>query len=222
MNNIPKNNAENILKRFDMISETGTPAPGLRFVGEHTENPGERLALEHAEKYEADAVYFRKFDDGRSPVPQIYIYDFTQNKKDEAELTTLYKRLWNSGQVPIFFVFLKTEVRIFSCLKQPKLDEKTGRISITFLEKIRLASKAKKEIDKYRHFSAKKFDNGTFWSNPEYADKFRQKESAYVKLLTELRRTRQTIIREKIVAKGDGPEASDHVGSCKIPGGSER
>ncbi len=201
MNNFPKNNFKNILKRFDMISDTGTPAPGLLFVGKHTENLSERLDLEHAEKYRADAVYFRKFDDGRSPIPQIYIYDFTQNKKDRAELATLYKQLWNSGQVPIFFVFLKTEVRIFSCLKQPKLDEKTGRISITFFEKIRLASKAKKEFDKFRHFSAKKFDNGTFWSNPEYADKFRQKESAYVKLLTELRQTRQTIIQKKLLPK---------------------
>jgi hypothetical protein len=201
MADFPNNKFKNSLKKFDMMLENGEPSPGLVFVGEKAKNHSERIALEYAEKYQADAVYFRIFDGNRPPIPQIYIYDFTKQEKNESELAELYKRLWNSCRVPLFFVFFKTEVKIFSCLKQPKLDGRTGQISISFFEKIKLASKAKKEIDKLNSFSAKKFDNGTFWSSPEYETKFRQKESAYVKLLTELRRTRQIIIQKKILPK---------------------
>ncbi|MCP4113507.1 MAG: N-6 DNA methylase [Desulfobacteraceae bacterium] len=197
----PDNEFKNSLKKFDMILESSEPSPGLVFVGEKIEDHSERIALEYAEKYQADAVYFRRFDGNRSPIPQIYIYDFTRQEKKESELAELYKRLWNSCQVPLFFVFFKTEVKIFSCLKQPKLDDKTGRISISFFEKIKLASKAKKEFDKLNKFSARKFDNGTFWSTPEYENKFTQKESAYVKLLDELKRTRQVIIQKEILPK---------------------
>ncbi|MDM8514950.1 N-6 DNA methylase [Desulfobacterales bacterium HSG16] len=202
MKKIPDNDFMNILKKFDMISETGK-APGLVFVEDNTNtwDDSERISLEYAMKYGADAVYFRRFDDKRPPVPQIFIYDYTVNEKNETEIADLYKKLWNSGQVPLFFVFLKTEVKIFSCLKKPEFDTETGKISVTVFEKIRLASKIKREIDrrKLKNFSAKFFDNGSFWRNPEYKDRFKQKESAYMKLLSELKETRKKIIKSKIL-----------------------
>ena len=197
MNILPNNDFRDTLVRFDMMSETGK-SPGLVFVGEKTTNHSEILALEYAKKYGADAVYFRRFDDGRPPIPQIYIYDFTKNEKDD-EIGVLYKRLWNSGQVPLFFIFNKTEVKIFNCLKDPDLDPSTGDISYSIFEKIKLASNIKKEMDKLKDFSAKRFDNGTFWTNPKYKDRFKLKETAYLKLLNELKRLRKDIIKSGIL-----------------------
>lgn len=198
MNNLPNNNFMDILMKFDMMSETGESS-GLVFVGKEKRDNSEMIALEYAKKYGADAVYFRRFDDGRPPIPQIYIYDFTENEKDDGEIGELYKRLWNSGQVPLFFIFYKTEVKIFNCLKHPKLDPSTGEISFTIFEKIKLASSIKKEVDKLKDFSAKRFDNGTFWTNPKYKDKFNLKDTVYLKLLNELKRTRKEIIKSKIL-----------------------
>ena len=121
MDNFPNKKFKNMLKKFDMISEKGQNAPGLVFVGGKTENPSEKIALERAERYRACAVYFRRFVDGRPPIPQIYIYDFTQSGKNDTDLIELYKKLWNSARVPLFFVFFKTEVKIFSCLNKTRL-----------------------------------------------------------------------------------------------------
>jgi len=196
MNKLPNNDFMDILMKFDMMSETGE-SPGLVFVGEETLGHSETIALEYAKKYGADAVYFRRFE-RRPPIPQIYIYDFTENEKDD-EIGELYKRLWNSGQVPLFFIFYKTEVKIFNCLKNPDLDPLTGNISYTIFEKIKLALKIKTELDKIKDFSAKRFDNGTFWTNPKYKDRFKLKETAYLKLLNELKRLRQDIIKSGIL-----------------------
>ena len=198
MNNLPNNDFMDILMKFDMMSETGE-SPGLVFVGKEKQDNSEMIALEYAKKYGADAVYFRRFDGGRPPIPQIYIYDFTENEKDDDEIGDLYKRLWNSGQVPLFFIFYKTEVKIFNCLKNPKLDPSTAKISFTVFETIKLASNIKKELDKIKDFSAKRFDNGSFWTNPKYKDKFKLKETAYLKLLNELKRLRKDIIKSRIL-----------------------
>ena len=198
MNNLPNNDFMDILMKFDMMSETGESF-GLVFVGKEKRDDSEMIALEYAKKYGADAVYFRRFDGGRPPIPQIYIYDFTENEKDDDEIGVLYKRLWNSGQVPLFFIFYKTEVKIFNCLKNPKLDPSTAKISFTVFETIKLASNIKKELDKIKDFSAKRFDNGTFWTNPKYKDKFKLKDTVYLKLLNELKRTRKDIIKSKIL-----------------------
>ncbi len=194
--NLPNNDFKNILTQFDMMSKTGE-STGLVFVGKETLGHSEMIALEYAEKYGADAVYFRRFGD-RPPIPQIYVYDFTRNERDD-EIAELYKRLWNSGQVPLFFIFYKTEVKIFNCLKHPEFDPLTGDISYSVFETIKLASKIKTELDKIKDFSAKRFDNGTFWTNPKYKDKFKLKNAVYLKLLNELKRTRKDIIKSKIL-----------------------
>jgi len=197
---LPNNNFSDILIKFDMMSETGE-SPGLVFVGGNISDPHEFIALEYAKKYGANAVYFRRFDDGRPPIPQIYIYDFTENEKDDFETADLYKKLWNSGQVPLFFLFYKTEVKIFNCLKHPKSDRNTGEILSTPFLNIRLASRVQKELDKIKDFSAKRFDNGTFWTDSKYKNKFNLSDTAYLKLLKELKRLRKEVIESKILEK---------------------
>jgi len=195
---LPNNDFRDILIKFDMMSETGE-SPGLIFVGGDISDPHEFIALEYAKKYGANAVYFRRFDYPRPPIPQIYIYNFTENEKDDFETADLYKKLWNSGQVPLFFIFYKTEVKIFSCLKQPKADRTTGKILSNPFETIKLASRVQKELDKINDFSAKRFDNGTFWTDSKYKNKFKLTETAYLKLLKELKRLRKDIIKNQIL-----------------------
>jgi len=192
------NDFKDILIKFDMVSETGE-SPGLVFVGGEIYDPYEFIALEYAKKYGANAVYFRRFDDGRPPIPQIYIYNFTENGRGDFEIAELYKKLWNSGQVPLFFIFYKTEVKIFSCLQQPKSDRTTGKILSNPFETIKLALSLQKELDKIKDFSAKGFDNGTFWTDSKYKNKFKLTETAYLKLLNELKQLRKDIIQSGIL-----------------------
>lgn len=196
-----KNSSEFIeaLDKFDMTSNSG-----LVFVKNNNNNTiafEERLALETAEKYKATAVYFRRFANGRPSVPQIYVYDYTSVSIDESEkqkIAELHKALWNSSLVPLFFIYTKTGVSIFNCHKQPRLDNRTGRVCYSVFREIKLASAIQKEIEE---FSGKRFDNGSFWELSQFKDEFKLEQSVYGKLLAELKNAKNEIIRRNILPK---------------------
>ena len=172
---------------------------GFVFVDnlEHIEDPYERIALETARNYKATAIYFRRFPDANRPsLPQIYIYDDIESSKSDTDIANLHKNLWNSGQVPLFFIFGKTQLKIFNCLTPPQL--KANQPVITPLEMIGLATKSQKILDQ---FSAKLFDNGSFWETSQYKNSFKRNETAYETLLANLKKIRRQFIQEKILPK---------------------
>lgn len=152
----------------------------------------ELFALEKAAAYNVDFVYFRKFPN-RPSIPQIYIYNHTsQIAPNKDKIADLHKRLYSAVQVPMFFVFTASEVSIFNCFDQPAKD---GEIIYKPLESIKLAAdllevikvKKSKEYKAIQGFSGRLFDNGSFWENSEYSKHFSIKNSAYEKLLGELK-----------------------------------
>jgi type I restriction-modification system DNA methylase subunit len=189
------------LKQLDMMIPEQPESSGLVFVDRPPSNPYEHIALEDAAKYEVDAVYFRRFDDGRPPIPQIYIYDNTETEKDEDEVADLHRRLWNSGQVPLFFIFTATEVKIFNCHSQSAFDEERGKVIYSPLETINLAAQVQKDIEKLKEFSAKKFDNGSFWETYKHRDEFKLSESVYETLLQHLKEIKREIVSQDLLPK---------------------
>lgn len=170
----------------------------------NTLSPEEIIALENACKYGAHYVYFRKFKN-RPSVPQVYLYDFTsQICVVEEELTELHKKLYSSAHVPMFFVFTKRDVRIFNCFDRPAEGKKLKYKPLTT---IKLAADLSKTIDsknqeEFNAFSGKSFDNGTFWENSKYSNQFKFSNSAYEKLLTELKQALKDIIEQNILPEG--------------------
>lgn len=195
---------EYCLDKLEMLGSSGH-ASGLVPVQEISSNknlpPEEFIALENAAKYGAHYVYFRKFVN-RPSVAQVYLYDFTNRLGiEEDELTNLHKQLYSSGQVPMFFVFTKQDVRIFNCFEQPA---KGKTLKYTPLTTIKIASDLSKELDaknqeEFKAFSGKSFDNGTFWENSKYSNQFKFSNSAYEKLLTELKQALKDIIDQDIL-----------------------
>ncbi|MEO9968136.1 MAG: N-6 DNA methylase [Reichenbachiella sp.] len=161
----------------------------------------EVIALENAKKYKADFVYFRRFEN-RPSIPQIFIYDFTDRIGiEEQELTNLHKQLYSSAPVPMFFVFTKKDIRIFNCFDRPSDGD---QLKYKPLSVIKVASEVSKAIDnkaqkEYEAFSAKSFDNGTFWENSKYSKYFKFSNSAYEKLLTELKQALRDIVKMQIL-----------------------
>lgn len=196
--NNSQNSFNEFLEKFEMISE-GCKSPSLLLPNDRHLSNGDKIVLKQAEKYNVDAVYVRKFNDGRASIPQIYIYDFIKTTWKDNEITELYRKIWNSGHVPLIFLFFKTEIQILTCLKQPDFDPKTGSLSYSLFEKIHLASNAKKELEKFKRLSARRFDNGSFWTDSKYKSKFSLKETAFIKLLTELKIAKRKITKKKIL-----------------------
>tara|TARA_R110000850_G_scaffold32285_7_gene88879 strand:- start:2182 stop:5112 length:2931 start_codon:yes stop_codon:yes gene_type:complete len=203
MNEILRHGLEN-------LEMTGDPNQGSGLVSVHESaqngvvSAEEFIALEYAKKYKVDFVYFRKFEN-RPSVAQVFIYDFTNRiGVEDQELTNLHKQLYSSALVPMFFVFTKKDVRIFNCYERPSEGD---RLKYKPLTVIRLASKISdslsiKSQEDFAAFSGKSFDNGTFWENSKYSKNFKFSNSAYEKLLSELKQALRDIIKMQILPAG--------------------
>jgi type I restriction-modification system DNA methylase subunit len=163
-------------------------------------DPEEFIAVENAIRYKADYVYFRRFET-RQSIPQVYLYDFTNKTVSKEELIDLHKQLYSSGLVPMFFVFTKEDIRIFNCFERPAIGNQLKYKPLTV---IKLAATLSESLDnvnleKFRAFSGRSFDNGTFWENSKFRNKFNFSNSAYEKLLSELKQALKDIISKDIL-----------------------
>ncbi len=164
---------------------------GLVWVSEPSQaiNDAEILALVEARKFKADAVYFRRFDNESRSIPQVYIYerDFADD-----DLKEVHTNLWSSGAVPFFYVITNTQVKIFNCTKS--IEQKKSIFYSKPLKIFSLVEGIQSQYD-YEKFSAKLFDNGTFWEeHPELLD---VANSPYQKLLESLLEAKKGLERQQ-------------------------
>lgn len=183
---------------LDMLRPDGE-ATNLFFVADKSkvDNPHIRIALEQAERYKADAVFFRGFpdDDKRSPISQVYIYHDTTFSSAEAKYAEIHRRLWNAGIVPLMFILGAGEVKILNCRQEPEIDEATNRpIYKPFrkLEQLVVAEQA---------FVTRAISAGTLWEDPVYENDFVLEKTAYYKLLSHLKAFRGKLVKEKILTE---------------------
>lgn len=186
------------LRNLELLSDS-SERQNLYFVKEKGQAEAKiRIALDQAENYEADAVFFRIFSDGtdRSPVPQIYIYYNNSLSCDEAKYAEIHRRLWNAGITPLVFILTSSQVKVFNCRQQPEIDKQTNAPIFTpfsTLEKIIAADRA---------FAAREVAAGTLWENPKFKDDFVLEKTAYFKLLTHLKSFRKSLLnRNKLSEK---------------------
>src|SRR5690554_5389900 len=135
---------------------------GIRFVSEKEDernNPNIYLALEQADKFKATAVYFRFYDNGRPPQPQVYIYDRQELKEYVDSDADIHHKLWNAGVVPFCFIFRASKVLVYNCSKKPR-DDEVGNFTTDYHDLIKLLDKSRRKIEAY---NARNFDSGLFW-----------------------------------------------------------
>lgn len=131
-------------------------------------SPDVLFALETAfNKFSADAVYFRHFEDGRSLVPQLYIFDYTDKTLTNDDRNRIHISMWNGYQVPLYIIITKTSVDIFDSREKPN----ESRDSYA------------KEILTYtgeaiKNFNAQSFDDGLFWEEQDEKKHFKFEQSA--------------------------------------------
>lgn len=140
-------------------------------------SPDILFALETAkEKFDADAVYFRYFDDGRGAVPQIYIYDNTNNHLTDKH-RDIHVKVWSGCQVPMYFIIDKSEVSVYDARERATEDKGSQAY-----ETIKLTGEAIKS------FSAQSFDDGLFWEEKKNEKHFKFEKSAYRDLISGLKK----------------------------------
>jgi hypothetical protein len=147
------------------------------------------IALDKAKAFEADAVYFRFFDDNRPPLPQIYIYDNTSESRPPEYYAEKHREIWSSCDVAIFFVIGKTTIKIFDSRKPVKIDN-NGNLSSEPIETIELLSQVNDAFTKYK---AQHFDNGSFWESKTSKKHFLTSKIASERLVRGLKEIRNKL-----------------------------
>lgn len=157
----------------------------------------ERLVFDLAKKINATAVFFRRFGENRSSLPQLFVFDNTTGRFSENDIAEIHRKLWSSGIVPLYYVFDKVNINIYDARKQVDYDSKTRSIQISCIESLAIVSKTQKHLN----YSATLFANGTFWDQKETASHFLSKESAENKLIEGLKQIRTRFIYETQLEK---------------------
>jgi methylase of polypeptide subunit release factors len=155
--------------------------------------------LYKAKDFGADAVYLRKQLNG-SCKPQVYLYDKTKehfHNRNENELADIQKKLWTSGEVPLACIFYDTDVSILNCTKH-NICVKEEYKPEYLIESLNTAGKAKKLYDEQ---FAVKIKSGVFWEEENNKNKFQFSNSAYDKLINNIR-----FVENKLKEKLDVPD----------------
>ncbi|MBI4650134.1 N-6 DNA methylase [Candidatus Desantisbacteria bacterium] len=142
-------------------------------------DPQLEFHIKKAESFQATAVYLRKQLNG-SYKPQVYLYDYTGKGFNSNELTKIQKKIWSSGDAPLACIFYSTEIKILDCTKHIK-DDNTPEYLI---ESLKLAGKTH---ELYNKQFAVKVKSGVFWEEEENKNKFKFTNSAYDKLINNIR-----------------------------------
>lgn len=157
----------------------------------------ERLVIDFARKIDVIAVYFRRFGENRSSLPQLFIFDNTTGQFSDKDLAEIHRKLWSSGIVPLYYVFDHVNINIYDARKQVEYDYKTQSIQVNSFESLAIVAKTQKHLN----YSAKLFANGTFWDQKETANHFLSKGSAENKLIEGLKQIRTRFIHETQLEK---------------------
>ena len=157
---------------FSFLDESGKGGILMTFGYEKLDQslatPDVLFALETASnKFNADAVYFRYFEDGRSLVPQLYIFDFTNKLLTNEDRNRIHRSMWNGYQVPLYIIITKTSVNIFDSREKPNESrESYAKEILTFTG------------ETIKSFNAQSFDSGLFWEEQDEKKHFKFEQSA--------------------------------------------
>ncbi|MBD3903365.1 SAM-dependent methyltransferase [Chryseobacterium sp. Ch-15] len=145
-------------------------------------DPEIQFHIEKADELNASAVYLRRQVTG-SYKPQVYLFDFTDRNFEEAEeneIAEIQTRIWSSGEAPLACVFYNTEIKIIDCTKHVTADYKPEYL----VKDLQLVGKVN---NLYNEQFAIKIKSGIFWEQEELKNKFKFQNSAYDKLIDNIR-----------------------------------
>ena len=170
-------------------------ASGLHFVedkSEYGDQPSIYLALEIAERYEAQAVYLRFFEDfRRPPKPEVYIYyhsDFSHSAEERVK--EQIRKVWNSGVVQQCYFFSPRQARFYNSWELPL---EKGTWKPTLLESPFDWAEISTGIAERYH--SRLLDSGLFWETPK-GKTFKQEKTAYRRLLEAIKKVRREIPKQ--------------------------
>ena len=176
-----------------------TPQGGGLLLVSEKESPDitetERRILNIAEKdYNADAVYFRKFDSNQTPIPQIFIYENSDSRLSDSQKIEIHKRIWTSEIVPLYYLFEKTQMSIINGKEKIAITRGKENFQDTITDQLDLIRDIENQYDALKHpYKSYFFDNGSFWDTDVYKQRFITNESPFKLLISHLKDLKKEI-----------------------------
>lgn len=155
----------------------------------------ERRILNIAQKdYKADAVYFRKFESNRAPIPQVFIYENSNFRLSDKEKKEIHKRIWTSEIVPLYYIFEHTKMSIINGKRKIAIKNEEEDFEETITEQLDLVRDFENQYDALKHpYKSYFFDNGSFWDTDVYKNQFITNESPFKLLISHLKNLKKEI-----------------------------
>jgi len=109
-------------------------------------------------------------------VDQVYVVNgvqvayFSQPLNDEAEIDNLYKQVWSESKVPLLYVFLPHEVRVYNCYALPPsaTTQPDENRLLHHLSNIVAAEQARQQVrTELPDYTRVNFDTGAFWATAD-------------------------------------------------------
>lgn len=154
-------------------------------------DPQIQFHIEKAKELNASAVYLRRQLNG-SYKPQVYLFDYTDrgfNEANEDELADIQTNIWSSGEAPLACIFHNTSIQIIDCTKHITKNYKPEYL----VKDLKLVGKVS---DLYNNQFAIKIKSGVFWEQEELKNKFKFQNSAYDKLIDNIRFVANKLTKE--------------------------
>lgn len=154
-------------------------------------DPQIQFHIEKAKELNASAVYLRRQLNG-SYKPQVYLFDFTNrgfNEASENEIADIQTNIWSSGEAPLACIFHNTSIQIIDCTKHITKNYKPEYL----VKDLKLAGKVSYL---YNNQFAVKIKSGIFWEQEELKNKFKFQNSAYDKLIDNIRFVANKLTKE--------------------------
>ena len=131
------------------------------------------------------------FSDDRPPRPQVFIYAFDTITAAQNKGAEIHHRLWNAGIVPYCFIYSGvSQILVYNCSKKPKEDVAGDTFITSPHDFLPILDEGQEKLASY---SARLFDSGLFWDS-ERAKDFNYEQSAYERLLAQLKNIKNIII----------------------------
>ncbi len=88
-----------------------------------------------------DYIFFRRFNDGRSPQVNAYVLDNGGNTHKREEIAELHRRVWLNGTAPLLYVEWPTQVDVLRGAAGPEFwDRRRGITVYAAAESIQIAA----------------------------------------------------------------------------------
>jgi hypothetical protein len=166
-----------INNNFPEIVFTKNPAQNLR--------PKHYIALEFASGLDADAVYFKYYDDNRDSVAQVYFYDNQNSKYDKNKIAEIHRNVYSSSQVALIAIIDKNSITLFDTRKPIDVENENTITNEKCIVKRPYSLENELSILS-KYFNAKKLNSGEFWESKEASIHFKSNKSAYEELVNSL------------------------------------